>query len=108
MSFLRRWFERKHGGGGGGEHHGSHERGHQRRYQPDDWYFQDEPWGRRPGVVPATPPDVACPNCRKSNAPGTPRCKQCDTPLSAASCVRCAEPLDADARFCSRCGNAVS
>jgi hypothetical protein len=105
MSFWRRLFDNATARGNEGSgHHGRGARGHHRRYEPSEWFYQDEPWGRRAGTIPASPPDVPCPNCRKSNPPGTLLCKQCETPLDPLRCSRCGAAVNEEARFCPSCG----
>jgi hypothetical protein len=105
MSFWRRLFDNTHGHGDeDSQHHARRARGHHHRYEPGEWLDQDEPWGRRPGTIPVIPPDVPCPNCRKSNPPGTLMCKQCETPLEPLRCSRCGAAMHVEARFCTTCG----
>jgi predicted amidophosphoribosyltransferase len=70
------------------------------------WRRLSEDW--HPGSIPALPPDVICPKCRKSDAPGTRTCKQCETPLDPPACPQCGAPVEYDARYCTRCGGQVN
>ncbi|BBU32319.1 hypothetical protein BTHE68_60530 (plasmid) [Burkholderia sp. THE68] len=76
MNLLRKLFGIEHEGGRYRRRRNG--KGYDQRYRADDY---DERWDRHPGSIPAMPPDLICPKCRKSNPPGTPACKQCDTPL---------------------------
>ncbi|MDR5796323.1 MULTISPECIES: zinc ribbon domain-containing protein [unclassified Caballeronia] len=109
MSFLRKLFENGHFGGHGGHGgHGSHRREHDRRHRDGyQEYDGDESWGRHPGSIPPLPPDVICPQCRKSNPPDTAVCKQCDTPLDPSRCPTCGTSIQAGARYCVSCGKRV-
>ncbi|SAK44319.1 hypothetical protein AWB80_00744 [Caballeronia pedi] len=74
MNFLRKLF--------GNEFDGGRRRsgkGYDTRYHADDQAYDDERWDRHPGSIPPLPPDLICPQCRKSNLPRTLVCKQCDT-----------------------------
>ncbi|SAK52341.1 guanylate cyclase [Caballeronia hypogeia] len=112
MGFLRKLFTNGHGdghgGGHGGGHHGRRGKVRHERYRADDHDSHEEWWGRHPGSIPPLPPDVVCPQCRKSNPPGTRACRQCEANLVTVTCARCASRVDPGAAFCGRCGNPLS
>jgi ribosomal protein L40E len=100
MGFLRKLFKSGHG-------EGDHRRRGQERnehYRPDDC-GGDEWRGRHPGSIPPLPPDSVCPQCQKSNPPGTRVCRQCDTPIDTPQCARCGAALGRGDVSCMRCGN---
>lgn len=106
MGILRKLFDIEHGGG----HHrrNGHGDGRDRSHHRPEHHDDGEWWGRHPGSISPLPPDQQCPICRKSNPPGTRRCKQCDTSLENGRCAGCGMASMAGARYCTNCGNSLN